>query len=196
MREASGKSDKEMTWEMYKLLVDECHHFNGLESTYRALASTWLLAAFGAIGYLWKEPTGASLGLITAVCLAAAIGLFLLWMMDLMVYHRLLGAAFTKQRILERVHPWLPQVAGGMWKGVKNVGVLPRIVWFYILPYLLFVSLACLTFYIGIASHWSSGLRVIATLGLASVGIAFAVYMHVEGTGRTDEHEVFENPAS
>ena len=34
---------------------DQEKHFNGLETQYRLLASTWLLASLGAIGFLLKD---------------------------------------------------------------------------------------------------------------------------------------------
>lgn len=44
-----------LVWQMYSGLTEQCQHFNTLESSYRTLASTWLLAAFGGIGFLLKE---------------------------------------------------------------------------------------------------------------------------------------------
>jgi hypothetical protein len=39
-------------WEVYKHVAKFEHHFNTLQSTYRTLASTWLLAMFVGIGYV------------------------------------------------------------------------------------------------------------------------------------------------
>lgn len=184
--------DRKMTWDIYKHLSDECHHFNQLEANYRTLASTWLLAAFAAQGYVLKEFDGnGSLALITMISIAAAVGLFLLWMMDVMVYHRLLGAAFAKQRALEVAHRWLPQVAGGMWSGQKHKGVLPRIVWFYILPYLLFVCIGCIAFAVGVTSEWEPQYRFLTTALAVLVGVGVAIYMYAAGTARTEEHVAF-----
>ena len=188
----AGDMGPKMTWDIYKHLSDECHHFNQLEGNYRTLASTWLLAAFAGQGYVLKEldPT-TSPALITMISVAAAVGLFLLWMMDLMVYHRLLGAAFARQRALEMAHPWLPQVAGGMWTGQRSKGVLPRIVWFYILPYLLFACIGCITFAVGVTSDWQPVPRLAATALVAGVAVGVAIYMYAAGTARTEEHVTF-----
>lgn len=44
-----------LVWEMYKNLTEQSQHFNNIESTYRTLASTWLLAAFAGIGFILKD---------------------------------------------------------------------------------------------------------------------------------------------
>ncbi len=81
-------------------------HFNQLQSTYRSFASAWLLAAFGAMGFVLTQ-TGAQKFLlpphllIAAVALAACIGIVLLWYMDVRVYHRLLEGCFDSAHELE-----------------------------------------------------------------------------------------------
>lgn len=58
-------------------------HFNQLQSTYRSFASAWLLAAFGAMGYVLTQTEPDKLllptnWLVAAVALAACIGIVLL----------------------------------------------------------------------------------------------------------------------
>jgi hypothetical protein len=128
--------DESRVWEMYKLLVAQCEHFNKLESTYRALASTWLLAAFAGIGFVARDLRDPDrLGLIAAVSTAGALGIVLLWVLDLLVYHRLLNAAFYEQYNLEAKHYWLPQLAHSMFAFSGKSGVASKLVWFYVVTY-------------------------------------------------------------
>jgi hypothetical protein len=109
-------------------------HFNSLQRTYRALASTWLLAAFGAAGFVLEKLGNSSIprpSLLAAIGLAAGTGIILLWTLDLLVYHRLLDCNFAEGLRLEEQYPWLPQVRQRMMAVHKNEGVLPRVVWFY-----------------------------------------------------------------
>lgn len=81
-------------------------HFNQLQSTYRSFASAWLLAAFGAMGYVLTQTEPDKLllptnWLVAAVALAACIGILLLWNMDMWVYHRLLEGCFDTAHDLE-----------------------------------------------------------------------------------------------
>jgi hypothetical protein len=121
-------------WNMVTEFGEEERHFNGLQSTYRSLASTWLLATFGAVGFLLSERMGAgkdSKLLIAAVGLASCLGIALLWTLDLLVYHRLLQAVFAEGVALEKAFGWLPPFRQGMLKAHRG-GVLRKLVWFYL----------------------------------------------------------------
>ena len=134
----------EMIWEMYQGLVSQCQHFNGVESTYRALASTWLLAAFGGIGYILNgNPRHAAL-LVAAIGGAAALGVVLIWVLDLLVYHSLLVGAFAEQLRLEREHPWLPQAGHLMQAAHGSTSVAEKVAWFYVSAYLLMAGAAAI----------------------------------------------------
>jgi hypothetical protein len=135
----------ELVWQMYQGLAGQCQHFNGLESTYRTLASTWLLAAFGATGYVLNEKVGSSPAMLVAgIGAAGAIGIVLLWVLDLQVYHRLLAAAFSEQIRLEKEYSWLPMAAHLMKEAHHGAGVVPKIAWFYVAAYLLLIGVASL----------------------------------------------------
>jgi len=182
---------------MYKSLTDQCEHFNSLESTYRTLASTWLLAAFAGIGFILKDiQSKHALLLIALVAGAAAIGIFLLWLLDLMVYHRLLSAAFAERLALENRYPWLPQVAHGMMDAHGGAGVVPKIVWFYIASYILLIGIASAALVFGIFPTSSLGARLVSSADcFGVVGVVVALYMHSWATSRTKEHtQLLEQP--
>src|SRR5438874_459210 len=124
-------SSPQLIWDMYLALVQECHHFNALESTYRTLASTWLLAAFAGIGYILTSVHAGTELLISGLSAAGAAGIVLLWVLDMLVYHRLLGAAFSEQLGFEERHSWLPQVAHEMVE-MHGGDIVAKVVWFYI----------------------------------------------------------------
>lgn len=141
----SGADKDKLVWEIYKELSENERHFNGLESQYRFLVSTWLLALFAAVGYLLSQPSGNMHldveWLIFGLTLVSAVGITLIWNIDLRVYHQLLDACFVQRLELELENKWLPQM------GIKMVlsqyedherprpdgGVMARIKWFYIL---------------------------------------------------------------
>src|SRR5258708_6090168 len=119
------QQDRDRIWNM----VVECgayeRHFNQVQSFYRGLASTWLLATVGGIGYvLTKEQTSATTtvtkqpdvwNLAGWTGVTGIAGLFLLWVLDVLVYHRLLLGVFGEGRRLENQNrDWLPQVRSAM----------------------------------------------------------------------------------
>ncbi len=97
--------------------------FNSLQAGYRKLASTWLLAVFAGLGYL-LNPVEVSSGkiqlgleeplLVIALGVAGYFGILVLWLLDIVVYHRLLVSYFRQGHRLEEEHGWLPQVRHDM----------------------------------------------------------------------------------
>jgi hypothetical protein len=126
--------EKERIWNIYTELGLIERHFNSLQSGYRALASTWLLAAFAGIGFVLSTkltlliPSGL---IIAGIGIGASIGIYLLWILDLLVNQRLLDAAFIEARNLETRHKWLPQYRNNIRTLLGGKG-LALIVWFYI----------------------------------------------------------------
>lgn len=77
-------------------------HFNTVQSGYRTLASTWLLAAFAAIGFVLSTKLTLLVPrelVIAGIGMAASIGIYLLWIIDLLVtpIGLLAAAAWTRQ---------------------------------------------------------------------------------------------------
>ena len=193
MPTAAGEPETEsrkLTWEMWKDLGDQCKHFNTLESGYRGLASTWLLAAFGGIGFILDGSLPKQALLVSAVGAAAAIGIFLVWLLDIMVYHRLLAAVFSEQIRLEQEEAWLPQSAHKMMAAHEGRGVLRRVVWFYVMAFTIPVGIA------SVALGLALGLTPVAlALGLglfSTAGVGVAYYMYSASTVSTGEREAFE----
>src|SRR5687768_6564323 len=105
--------------ELLNHISEQEKHFNGLETQYRLLASTWLLASLGAIGFLLKSETGLSLDqnkllLIGAIGCVSSIGIILLWILDIKVYHKLLNSVFIRGVLMEIEYPWLPKIRTDM----------------------------------------------------------------------------------
>ena len=187
-------ASENLVWDMYKNLTEQCQHFNSIESTYRTLASTWLLAAFAGIGFILTdiEPDNAQF-FIAAVASAAAAGIFLLWLLDLMVYHRLLAAAFAEQMAMEKQYEWLPQVGHGMMAAHKGAGVVPRVVWFYIASYMLLIGIASVALILGAAPNWGYAAQALGMIGcFVLFGVCVARYMYLSATSRTKEHLDYE----
>lgn len=122
-------------------------HFNKLETEYRKLASTWLLAALGACGYMLASdnihPPMDRWLLITAIGIWASIGIYVLYVMDLNVYHQLLDAYFMEGAKLEvEHHEWLYPVRMRILKSQKLKGVTGRVMYYYFISIVLLMGVA------------------------------------------------------
>ena len=131
----------EQLWNTYRELGEMERHFGNAQSRYRALASTWMLAAMAGIGFvlekqleiLPKELIVGMIGIITSA------GLCLLWVVDLLVYQRLLDAAYIEGKSLETAQPWLPQVRNNMRRLLGGKGL--RLITMFYMVSIVFMGL-------------------------------------------------------
>lgn len=99
------KLDNNQIIEIYKELGVYERHFNQIQNVFKGLASTWFLAGFTGIGYVFStkfnslpfNPNFAS----SLICLVISTGILLFWMMDVLVYHKLLRATLDTGEFFE-----------------------------------------------------------------------------------------------
>jgi hypothetical protein len=103
-------NDRELRWKFAAELMSAERHFNSMQNHCRTMASTWLLAAFGGIGFIHAEKLERADLLAGVVAIAGAFGILLLWVLDVKVWHRLLLANYMEGRALEKANNWQPQV--------------------------------------------------------------------------------------
>ncbi len=135
-------------WQVVKEIGETERHFNGLESQYRLLSSTWLLSAFVGMGFILKTEAVFPVDkwwLILAVCIVSSIGIFMLWRIDLLVYHKLLHSAFMVGTSLESEHKFLPDVRSRMLASQGGADVTKTVVLFYSVCISLLLSVALFT---------------------------------------------------
>jgi hypothetical protein len=125
----------EQLWNIYCELGEMERHFNNLQARYRALASTWMLAALAGTGFVISKQLAIDLPkefIIGAIGVSASIGVGLLWVIDLLIYQRLLDAAYIEGRSLETAQGWLPQFRNNIRHLLRGEG-LRLIAWFYMI---------------------------------------------------------------
>lgn len=171
---------KELTFEqlmqLYNHIGDEERHFNGLELEYRKLASQWLLVSLGAIGFVLSKQEIVPVNiwaLIIAICCAASIGILVLWLLDLKVYHELLHSAFKEGVKLEKSHPEIfPQIRNNMLHSQTGGDIIKRVILYY------FFSILVLIFIANI-SIWMMELEttyISFLFNIASLILSFLIY--------------------
>lgn len=174
-------SEDERTLEILKLITSAEHHFNNLCFNIRALASTWLLATLAGTGWILKDlPVSAAdsslvvgkVGLLMLLCVGSSIGILVLWVMDIMVYQRLLNVWFDSREPYEKTAgAKLPQIRHNM-KSLFSTGRATELIVFY---YLALIAAPCLlSVYIGFAAgEVGTALFVL----LIAVGMVVFVWM-------------------
>ena len=135
----------QLIWKIVEEIGVQERHFNELQSGYRNMASAWLGATFAGFGFVATHTLGIPVDrelLVAGVAAAGAVGIGLLWVLDLLVYHRLLQSCFVEGLVLEKNYPWMPPVRHNMWATQRHVGVIPRVVGFYLVPISLLILIA------------------------------------------------------
>lgn len=170
-------SGKEIVLQLLNHIGDQEKHFNGLETQYRLLASTWLLACFGGIGFLLQSEKKIVIEpwiLTGFIGLIGSIGIYLLWIMDIKVYHKLLHCVFIEGIKLEQKHDWLPKMRTEMLISQETGEVTASTGLYYIcsISILLVVSIMAFSMY-----FTATAVRaLICLIGLVVLGI---VYRHM-----------------
>ncbi len=100
-------------WQKIQLITSAEHHFNDLCFKIRILASTWLLACMGGVGFLLSKTINVDLQtnqLLILLCWVGAIGTMVLWVLDLLIYQKLLNAWFSSREKIEHRNTDFPQI--------------------------------------------------------------------------------------
>jgi hypothetical protein len=156
--------------ECYWKLSEMEARFNSSAAGVRTLASGWLLAALAALGWLldpskpssWVIPLGL---LLIAVCLLGVAGVATLWVLDQLVFYRLLGSVFLVGLKMESAEPTLPPIRALMMKTLEGKGTYRWELFFYLGPLVVFVLLSAIVLTAGadslfFASHHDSSFDI------------------------------------
>ena len=118
-------------------------HFNELQQKIRAIASTWILAGFSAIAYFIKTNNPvfeyfSTYTMINLISLMVVIGMFILWVLDQLIYQRLLNANFVAGLYKEYKDNKQPPIRVLMVIGSEYKGMARWYNLFYFIPMLTF----------------------------------------------------------
>jgi len=196
--------DREGYWKLAEIE----QRFNDSASGVRTLASAWILSALGAIGWLldaskapdaWHLPVAF---LATLVCTLATAGVATLWVMDQLVFHRLLDSVFLVGLRMEYASPSLPPIRHVMLKTMEGQGTHRWERLFYCAPMLAFVLVSMLLLLSGPELFASSDAtltllaRPLSMLLVAlQVAIAATVFFKQAATSLIDRAAWFADPA-
>ena len=120
--------------ELIKLITAAEHHFNDLCFKIRGLASTWLLATFAGVGFLLTNETPHAPNLVLVLCWAGTLGIFVLWLLDLQIYQKMLNAWFDSRLDIEHRHlADFPQIRRALKRAMPGGRASSLIKFFYMI---------------------------------------------------------------
>lgn len=169
------KEEFERVWPVMTDLAERQRHFNTIQGHYRTMTSTWLLAALAGVGFIYSAkdlttPFGRDL-LAAMLAGVSALGVGLLWMLDVIVYHELLVASYNAAKRLEVRYTWLPGVRAHRRKHARDSTVREKVSLFYLgtMALLFFVSA------IALAHSEDVSLPAVAKFSIVAIGGATVV---------------------
>jgi len=132
------KEDKEkiIIYGMYCNYIREIKHYDSIQTHFRLLASTILLAAFAAIGFVFSTRMSAlpfERSFVVLIIMAiSSVTLIIFWNIDLVFYEKQLVSHFAEALKLENENDWLPKVHHNMLFGKHKKDRPSNIVYYYI----------------------------------------------------------------
>ncbi len=114
-------------FERYWKLSEMEERYNSSSGGIRTLASAWILGSLGATGWLfssynpatWPLPLGF---LIIIIMTLGNVGMITLWVMDQLVFHRLLTSVFLVGLKIEKDDQEIPSIRSMMMKTQEGLG--------------------------------------------------------------------------
>lgn len=178
-------------FERYWKLSEMEERFNSSSGGIRGLASAWLLAALGAIGWIfstydpdtWPLPMGF---LTIVVATLGCIGITTLWVMDQLVFYRLLNSVFLVGLKIEKDDNEIPPIRSIMMKAQEGLGTHRWERFFYMTPVSIFILFSAVitvsgsdALFIGNTEYFALDTRYISGL-LVLLQIAALIWMLVK----------------
>jgi hypothetical protein len=188
--------DKDLFDKVMRLIEhigDQEKHFNNLETQYRTLASTWLLAALGACGYVLKA--GAEFPfdkwyIIFGICVSGAVGISILGMLDMRVYQKLLHAFFIEGIRLEIMYAdWLLPFRINILRSQGTREVTFKVQFYYLISVSLLVVLGNISIWNFSSLKSELAIRIIIIL---SITVLFLLILRTVFVGKGKERRRFE----
>lgn len=179
---------REDVWDRLKEAGEFERHFNQLQAGYRTLASTWLLATFAGVGFTLINnkiiPEHRWLALAAGICFLGAIGILLVWVMDILVYNQLLNAVFFTARGLE---VWRYGRGDAFRAAIVDLvrpgGVTKNVRWFYLCATNVLLLIAAGA---GAVFSWQVSWPIAGTVAIAAVGVVLSAVAAVFIWKRTE----------
>ena len=112
--------------------------------------------------------------LILGIAFAGALGIMLLWIIDVLVYHKLLDAYIVTGHELERHYKWLPPNRMRMRASQGAKGIFPYTVLFYAIPIFILCMVGTIVF-----ASWAqaNGADLVLSWVIVAVGSIFFGYI-------------------
>lgn len=186
--------ENENIYKKYKDIKDYEQHFNNLETEIRKLASIWLLATLGAIAFLIKVMYLGGAGnssstqidakiLVSLVSFMGTLGLLLLFILDQMVYHRLLNAVFLLRLRMEYCHSFIPPIGTLMMLFSRKRGMAWYMRFYYLIPMFTLAIIALISSVFNVyGNEFKTEVNSVAfIIGLFTLMVPLWAYMESEG---------------
>lgn len=153
----------------YSKVLNGARHHGNLQTSYRIVASSWLLATFIAIGFILSTDNILPFDQMIAVALICALGitgLYLIWYEDTIVQDLLLDINVLEALRIETKHKSLPQIHHRFLNLYKRTNAKYAKVIFYVgcTIILFFIITISLAVYFSKINQFSMFLSIILTL--------------------------------
>lgn len=110
--ESSNTQNQQIEFKLYCLLSSLENFYSRIQSTYKRVSATWLIASFIGMGYVFSVD-GSNLPLdplliLILIAFAAMWGISLLWFLDIYIFQTYFYGVVLEQAKFEKKYKWMP----------------------------------------------------------------------------------------
>lgn len=111
-------------------------HILSIQARCRLIASLWLWGSFAGMAYILSENLNLHISnelIFLGINTTTLLGICILWLLDLLVYHRQLVWIMSEGTYLEGKYSWLPKLRKFRYALLCHSDSSPRLIWYYFL---------------------------------------------------------------
>lgn len=156
-------------------------HLLSIQARCRLLSSLWLWGAFAGMAYILAENLNLHISnelIFLGINTTALLGICILWLLDLLVYHRQLVWVMSEGLFLEGKYNWLPNLRKFRYANLCHSDSSPRMVWYYFVQTVILLILGAGSLATWLYKHQREGLAGYTSLYVIIVSlIVLIVYI-------------------
>lgn len=142
-------------------------HALSIQARLRMLASLWLWGCFAGMAYILTENLNIHIPnelIFLGINTTGIIGVCMLWMLDLKVYHRQLIWIMSEGLYLESKYSWLPHLRKYRYASYCHHDSSPRMVWYYFVQATILLIIGAGSLIVWLNKHIPDGVAGYASL--------------------------------
>lgn len=153
-------------------------HIHGIQARLRLTASLWLWGAFAGMAYILSENLNIHISnelIFLCINTTTLLGICMVWLLDLLVYHRQLVWIMSEGSYLEGKYSWLPSLRKYRYSLLCHSDSSPRMVWYYFIQVMILMCIGTASLATWLYKHQREGLAGYTSLYVIIISLIIVI---------------------